>query len=81
MDFKVVIDVVVCTVVFSVTAILVLGVLAFLDVMAGADVVVSEIEDKGSFSIWKIQKAYDLSSGHDTYLVMFLPQFKQVLGQ
>ena len=39
------IDVVVCSVIFSFTVILVLVVLAFLDVMAGAEVVVSEIED------------------------------------
>ena len=52
MDAKVVIGVVVCTVVFSVTGIRVLLVIAFLDVMAGAEVVVSEIEDGGgSFSI------------------------------
>ena len=51
MDFKVVIDVVVCTVVFCVTVILVLVVLAYIDVITGVEVVVAEIEDVGCFSI------------------------------
>ena len=40
MDVKVVIDVVVCTAVFSVTVILVLPDMAFLDVITGAEAVV-----------------------------------------
>ena len=56
MDVKVVIDVVVCTAVFSVTAILVLPDMAFLDVMAGAEAVVVGLAPRVS----KIRAIYEM---------------------